>query len=214
MNHSSDLKKVERKAFRSFYQDGLWDISWGIWILAWALIPILENSGISRFWGYPLLFVPAILITLGRRYITIPRLGDARFSVQRRWRRRQLIIWIAALLALTWSLFIVTITVGPGGWNIHVQNLLTPVVMGFLMTLLLCGIAYFMDYTRLYFYAVLMGIGIPTAEMLTPHVGRPLDDVLAFGFSGLGILLIGLILLVRFLKTYPKPSTGVADGLS
>lgn len=207
-----DLKAIERKAFRSTYEDGLWDICWGIWFFSWAFIPLIEYFGISRFWGYPLLFVPAVLITLGKRHLTAPRLGNAKFGHQREARRVKLMLWIGAIVALTWILFFVTMTGSVGKGILSEDKLLSPFVMGFLMTVLLGIVAYYMDYIRLYIYALFFGLGIPAAKIINERVGEPLDDLIAFGIPAIGILLVGLVLLLRFMKKYPKPTVEVGDG--
>jgi hypothetical protein len=42
MNKPASLKEIEKKAYLSYFQDGLWDLSWGIWFAAWAIAPALE----------------------------------------------------------------------------------------------------------------------------------------------------------------------------
>lgn len=66
-----------------------------------------------------------------------------------------------------------------------------------------CVAAYFLDFTRLYYYAFLAGIGLFLTELLYPIVGSPLDTLPAFGITGGAIVLIGLYYFIRFLNKYP-----------
>ena len=64
-------------------------------------------------------------------------------------------------------------------------------------------VAYFLDFTRLYIYAFLAGLGFFLTEVLYPFVGSPLDTLLPFGITGAAIVVIGLYYFIRFLKKYP-----------
>jgi len=192
------LKEVERKAFRSMYQDGLWDITWGIWLFAWAFIPLLESWGVSRYWGYPILLLPVLIIWLGKQHITVPRIGSAKFGAERRQRRQRLFMVVAFFLCLMWVLAMVITWTG--------------LAMGLAVTLLLAAVAYLMDFQRMYIYAVLMGVGIPVARSLDRFVGDPLNNVIVFGIPSAIIITYGLILLVKFIVHYPKVNAETANG--
>jgi hypothetical protein len=207
------LKEIERKAFRSTYQDGLWDITWGIWLFAWAFIPLLEYWGISRFLGYPILLLPAVIIWLGKRHITAPRIGVARFGAERQQRRMKLFLAIAFFVCVTWGLAMVIRWIGSPnalrneGW-IPVADL----AMGLIITLMLITVAYYMDFRRMYIYAILVGAGIPVAGILDRYVGEPLNDIIVFGIPSVIIINFGLILLIRFVLRYPRVDVEVANG--
>ena len=49
MNTPLNLKELERKAYRSFYQDGIWDIFFGLMMLAmyaFTLFDYMENKAL------------------------------------------------------------------------------------------------------------------------------------------------------------------------
>jgi len=62
--------------------------------------------------------------------------------------------------------------------------------------------AYFMDFPRLYAYGLLFAISIALTEALWPSR----ISGIAFVVSGGIALLIGLVMLVRFLRRYPVPA--------
>ena len=97
--------------------------------------------------------------------------------------------------------------------NLHYFFLLLGLGM---FTLPFCVIAYFLDFTRLYFYAFSAGIGFILAKSLDPIVGNQFGSIIVFGSIGGIIVVIGLYYFILFLKKYPLPKDlqekEVADG--
>jgi len=72
-----------------------------------------------------------------------------------------------------------------------------------------------MIFTRLYLYGWMLGLSFPASAMLDSHLGIVFP--LPFTLSGIGMLLIRAVLLIRFLRDYPLPtedthSEGAFDG--
>ena len=108
MSQTADLKTIEQDAFRATYQDGLYDICYGIFLLAWALVPILTDTGISiHLAALPFLAIPAIILLVGKKYITAPRLGSARFGKQRLTRATRLFGFGLVSLLVTYLLIVI-----------------------------------------------------------------------------------------------------------
>ena len=95
MNTNMNLKEIERKAFRSFFQDGIWDIFLGLLMILMGLGPWLggkmgggeiEFTSVVIIMGILILVALAAVIgfNLAKKYITTPRLGVARFTAPRR----------------------------------------------------------------------------------------------------------------------------------
>ena len=75
-----NLKQIEKKAYRSIYNDGLYDISWGLLLLGFGLSPLLKDVGFPKPFDLFLMPLAALLILfLGKKYLTVPRLGIVRF---------------------------------------------------------------------------------------------------------------------------------------
>lgn len=199
-----DLKELEKKAYQSVFQDGLWDIAWGVLFFAgWALIPILESLDISRYWGYPALFLPAVIITLGKRFITVPRMGVVNFSPARQRRRIWLIACVVAMVlfsSLIWTMSETSSSIWRNDPFLSEMLVALPIMAIFWV------VAYLMDFSRLYLYAAVFGAAMPVSRSLGPSVGEPLIQILIFGIPSLLIITFGLLLLVRFLLKYPAPS--------
>ena len=203
MKLNEDLKKLEQKAYRSYFDDGIWDIAWGVWLAGWAVTPFFDFLGISRFFAYSIMFIPALLLILGKKYITVPRIGMVHFSQARR--RKKLYIFIAgvAVLIVTLLLYLLAssgnLKESLGAYG----RILLPLAEAFTIFLIIGTLAFFIDFSRLYIYAAMFAAGIIVTELLYPVIGEPWDALLGFGLFAAAILCYGLIRLVSFLCKYP-----------
>jgi len=104
MTEKINLKKIEKKAWKSYHQDGLWDIFLGLILLNFGIAPILEEiTGITYLLSYIIILgVAFIIFHGGKKYITIPRLGRAGFSTARKSKTKKssLVLVISVLLGL------------------------------------------------------------------------------------------------------------------
>lgn len=197
MNTHNSLKELERKAYRSTFEDGIYDILFGLIFLILALIPILEKAGISRFIGYALLLIPATLPIIGKRLITIPRMGAVEFGRKRKSRNRLLLIVTVIVILLMLPIMISMMSQGFSGsmgWMV-IALLALPV---FIIAV------YAMDFPRLWIYAALLLAGAVESEFLLRYMSSPHNTSISFGLPGAIILIAGLNLLVKFIQKYPK----------
>jgi len=222
MSETLSLKQLEQKAYRSFFKDGLWDISLGTLLLALAVGTAISRLGIT--WGYvipdlhvitlSLYLVATAVLVVGKRYITVPRLGAVRFGSARKARLSvsALILVGSALFGLVLFLLFSDRLV-PGWLSGRMIGL---IVFGLNALIVFSLLAHFLDFSRLYGYAVLWALAFPASEAVAAHT--PLSGAFAFlftigGFSAV-MLGIGTVLLVRFLRGYPiatQPAIG-SDG--
>ena len=83
MKKPESLKKIERKAYRSRYDDGIIDMLFALAFLMLSIQPMIIEMGIPTMHLY---FLGAIGIAVAlafRRLVTIPRLGLVEFSPKR-----------------------------------------------------------------------------------------------------------------------------------
>lgn len=197
MTENIDLKGLERKAYRSTFQDGLWDIFWGLLILGFGLSPWLFDLGLHRPWNTILVMLPApLMLTLGKRFITIPRLRLAEVGPKRKSSKTRLkfLIGISALIPLMLILLLLAdiIEISPGHYAVALSA-------GLFLIMILSAIAYFLDFGRLYLYAWMFALSLVGAEYLSDHLGLVAARLIACGLISAIILIIGLVLLLRFL---------------
>jgi len=207
MTEKIDLKKVEKQTYRFTFTDGLYDIAYGCLLIFIAIAPILREILYPSYIIF--LILPASLIlTLGKRFITIPRIGIVKFNQNRTKSINKIRLLIAILVPITILMVVLTFL---GVYNIKVGGYIVPVGAGVFALILLSLIAYIMDYPHFYLYAVSIGLGIPLAELLEPIFGEPLDYLISFGISGALILIYGIITLIKFIKKYPIPKEETSD---
>lgn len=203
MKAPESLKEVERRAYRSTLNDGIYDLAFGFVFLILAWIPILEVAGVSRFVGYSLLIVFAALLPwLGKRFITIPRLGAVEFGTKRKSRKRLILAIGAAVLVLTLP---VMIMIGKD----DISGRLGWPMIGMFAAPLLVVTVMLLESPRLIVYASLLIAGIAEAEFLLSYVDSPLNALISFGIPGVIISAVGTTLLVKFIQKYPKTNSEV-----
>ncbi|MFX1390092.1 MAG: hypothetical protein ACFE9Z_08530 [Promethearchaeota archaeon] len=208
MPEELDLKSLEKKAYRSLFEDGLWDLFIGMIILSMGVsISLSSLDNLPEVW---IIFLPVVLLNtiaffifyLGKKFITIPRIGFVKFGPKRKSKQLKLKLFLVAFFILNLVIFILPFTGIIS--NIQLEPLLMSLLLGIgFFTLPFCVVAYFLDFTRLYYYGFLAGIGLFLTQILTPMVGSPMVGFITFGSFGVLIILIGLYYFIQFLKKYP-----------
>jgi hypothetical protein len=218
-----DLKQVERRAWRWFSQDGLWDMFLGLLLLNMGIGPVLTGTEL------PLLGIAVILLAFasvvmlafwaGKKFITARRIGLVRFGPQRQARVKNVraVLFASALLGAV--LFII----GPGiSLNWLPKAVAAIPVAAYVWTVQALVVfalgAYFLDVTRFYAYGVLYAVPFPLAialaESSLPGITGVSAFALAFGMPACVMVLIGAVLFIRFLRRYPVPATGEPQAAS
>jgi len=203
MNEKIELKKIEKKAWTSYFQDGLIDIFIGCIVIMFALAPILSES-LGDFWS-SFVFLPFwalvyLLVLLAKKYVVTPRIGIVKFGVVRKKKmiRFNLIIFIVLVVGFILGL-VSFIDFNVPGW-IHLAR------FGLIVLITSSVAAYFLDYPRLLLYGILFDLSLIIGEWLwvnkgVPHHGYPIT----FGITSAIIIIIGLIVFVRLLQNNPLP---------
>jgi hypothetical protein len=210
MSTELDLKEIERKAFRSNYQDGLWDMFYGLIVVCMAFFIYRPSTGYSplniilNFLAFGLAFG---LFFAGKKYITLPRMGQVRFGAVRARKKRTLAVILGLFVLLQVGLVGLTSL----GWlDPQVRARLNSFLGERDLTLALVAMIgslmvgtsmivsfYFSDFPRGYYIAILMALAV----FLMVYLNQPVYPVII----GVVIFLPGLLLFVRFLKNHSLP---------
>jgi hypothetical protein len=188
MSQSLDLKAMERKAWKSYYQDGMWDIFMGLMMIAMG-VDLLTQEGPAF---YALMGVTALSPFFIKRFITMPRLGYVKFGPMRRTRNKLVMAVIAFSILIGIGGF-VAYTIGaepPSG--------VFPAIAVFVIFAVFALMAYLLEFPRLYGYAMAFSLSIGLAITIEDFVPM----VLFLTFGGIG-LVIGLVMMARFVRRYP-----------
>jgi len=186
-----DLGRIERRAWRSYHEDGLMDVAFGL-----LLVVAFAGSVADRFrWvAYVLLLLVGPALALSKRLVTAPRMGAVEFGPTRKARKRSVVLFIGALVAAT---MLVPVMLGGYDW-LRAHPVIVPVGLGFLVLLAFSGIAYWLDLPRMYVVGLLFGGAFTLTELL--------DTPVLLLLAGATVALSGAVRLTRFLRRYPKPS--------
>jgi len=189
MNKELDLKELEKKVWLTYFQDGFWDIFIASMMLTMAIRTLTDNIWftLGMFTGVPILVI-------GKKFITIPRLGHVKFSQFRMKRQIKLMATIGIAVCATVG-FLLLISMG---WD--APKVISSLGMAVFLALIFGLIAYFLEFPRLFIY----GLMFATNEIIWGHFGEPTGPyvVLIFGST---VLVIGLIILASFIRKYPLP---------
>jgi hypothetical protein len=214
MNEIINLKEIEKRSHRAYFQTGIYDIAFGALILSFAIAPVIREV-IGRFY-IPFVIIPAsLIILLGMKYLIVPRLGIVKFGEKRKSaKKKMMIITIISTTILTVLLALTVAGVFPGFIGEVLSGVMFMLIIGIIVIILMGFIAYIMDFKNIFYYGLAIGIGIPTAELLYGVVGAPLDSLITFGTLGSLLLIYGIVNLSCFLKKYPIPKEEMSNEKS
>ena len=209
-----DLKKLERKVWTSFYEDGIWDIYLGLLLSAIAVGAFCADTGLSEnysIFGHVGIIVFAILfLWFGKRFITVPRIGTVVFGPRGRARltKAQILLAISCVSGLVAFLLIAS-TIG-NAMARPVMDYVVPLFWTVNMLVLFSLAAYFLNYRRLYMIGFLYAIAVPADKIMRQLLHIDLS-VVAFGVPALIILIMGVVVLVRFIRKYSIPNEDLSS---
>lgn len=196
MSQNINLKEIERKSWTSYFQDGFWDIFIGLLMLGMGLNLLVDAND----WYIAVLWLVGLLIMIvGRRLITIPRVGRVKFGPERRIKQKKVIIVLVISLIVGLAVSFIPLS------GVEPSKIVVAAVAGVWIILIFSLVSYFMDFRRLYAYGLLFAISMALAMALDDLI-----PTILFLISGSIALLVGLVVLIRFIRKYPK----MADGLS
>ena len=192
-----NLKKLERRAYLSYHQDGILDIFIGFSILlfgVWILADMVYMAG-----AFVAIFTP--IYAQVKKQITIPRLGYVKFAPPRtaKMKKTTFFLVIAGVLAFIPGVLLFMTTEMGMLAPIHFLTEYGMIVIGLAGMVILAVVAYISEIKRLYAYSVLFSV------IFTTGYFRSIPFFYYLLTLGAVILLSGLNLLTRFIRSYPFP---------
>jgi len=217
MSQKMDLKAIERKAFRSYYEDGLWDLFLGLILMAMGVMAGLSKLGASGPLQYGVFIGLEALILLsfiaGKKYITTPRIGHVKFGEKGKARKRNTRIVLAASVLFGVVVFVLSVMAFRSDWKDGLpMHIIFPAVYVLNMVVVFGLMAHFLAYDRLFLIGVLFAIPVPIDMALKRLAGINIA-YLTFAIPGIAIVAMGLVTFTRFLREnlLPVVSDPTAD---
>jgi hypothetical protein len=219
MSQNFDLKAIERKAFRSTYQDGLWDINLGLIVIGMAMFVFRPEEGYSALnflWLMVTCLVANLIFWAGKKFITVPRMGQVRFGEIRKQKARTLAIIMAVfilvqggivlLTALSWKNPDLAAKINSVLNAGNMERLAVATVGSLFVGPSFILVAYFNDFLRGYYIAILMALAV----FMMILFNQPIYPLVLGGL----IVVPGLVLFVNFLRQHPLPPREARHGSS
>jgi hypothetical protein len=198
---------LEKKAWKTYFDDGIFDIYFGILIASFGpsiafydILPIPLNVLLGPLMiGFGLVF-----FILSKKYVIKPRIGVVKYGRKRKVRKLKTVIILSVNIMFLVILFLLNLLISGG--EIDLPYNLIVLLEGFLfLTLPLCFVAYFLQLTRLYFYALVLGCGFFLADISSLVISIPFNFLFIYLMFGVIIITIGIIFLIRFFRKYQLP---------
>ncbi|MFZ5516936.1 MAG: hypothetical protein ACOY90_09885 [Candidatus Zhuqueibacterota bacterium] len=217
MNEKINLKEMERRAFVSYHRDGLIDLFLGFLLMVSVLSATLSANGVAdsvRIAIYvPLMVVIGpVLYMVGKRYITIPRLGYVKFGPERRSQRKLMTIILVHVVLLTLVIWTYTSRKTLGYFGSIMGTYGMSLIIVLIIMAFFSFAVYLTDYKRLY----ILGLIVAGIEPLHIIAERNFDPkyvgLISSGIPGLILLVMGGVTLIQFLHKYEKIDSEVEYG--
>jgi len=194
MSQNQNFKRLERMAYLSYQQDGIIDLLIGWATLAFG-VNIAMDSSIWTFLGW----MPIIFYVPLKNRITVPRLGYVKFDPN----RGRLSKWTISFLFLGFLMLSILgiVVILLSNWSpSQVVDWIReyPLLFYGLLGLFGFGLAGVISGIRRFFlYALLSLLLMGGGQLLG------VDEYIPFFLFGGSILVVGAVLLARFLRSYP-----------
>lgn len=216
MSQNLDLKQIERKVYTSFHQDGLIDLFLGFIMLVSILSSMLDASGVSdtaRIAIYaPLMVVLGpVLYMLGKKYISFPRMGYVKPGSKQKRKRRIIIFAIITAVLVTLVILTLILAKKSGDTPPPPGKFWSSLIMTLIIISIFSIIALVTMTPRFYLLGIIVGMSEPLYVLSQYYIDTKYVGFVAYGIPAIFLLLIGIIVLKRFIKKYPLPN---ADELN
>ncbi len=211
MTQPLNLKELERLAFRRTYQDGLYAIYLGGLFASFAAFSFTVFPGSETESLTTLLYfligagLSNMIFWLGKKFITLPRIGLVNFGPARQKRKQDLLLALIVIVAVQVMVVLLQFSylqspavrawLAPILGQVNNSNLMVAVVAVIFVAPGMLLIAYKMDIPHGYYQAVVMALAVFLMILL--------DSAWWMVLGGALIVLPGLIQFVLFLRRYP-----------
>jgi len=211
MASNMDLKAIKRRVLTSYFQDGLFELILGLSLALMGCLILIPNGASMAY--LPIMLLSLCLPAAKKRYVA-PRVGYVSLAPKKKGVARLTVaLTLTALLGL--AVFFLTATRNMPGWLGSSLSALFEfpqwgAVLGILLASMFSLFALRSGITRFYAFAFLFGIGAVVVALLKVTPG--MRATILFVGPGSVVMIGGLIVFIRFLRSNPVLPEGDADG--
>lgn len=204
MTQEMNLKELERKAWTAYFDDGILDITVGLFVLSFGIGMTTRYTYLTAMSWMVIFFFAA-----AKKAITLPRVGLVKFSLEREERMKKetsFFVLFFTITAIVGLVFFIAFTMGMPQSVKTLLGKLALVAYELIIALALCFVAYWKQIRRFYAYAGFMVVVLLAGHLL----GADQYWLGAYQYTATGtlILIVGLFVLARFFRKYPRREGG------
>lgn len=210
-NVLADLDRLERDAFRRFYEDGLTDVFFGAMLVVMGISAVIadrvDNEALSMLVMLVLGVIVTVPLLVTRRVLLRTRLGEfAPGPVRRRRIRGTRLVLLASVVVGVIAFGAAAAAYG-GDASVDLLEALLPIVWFVNAVVVFAAMAYLLDVPRFYVYGVLFGLVMPVLIWTDIFWDVRVEPWVALSTPGLAVIGVGVYKLRLFLKRYPAPDS-------
>ena len=203
MTQEMNLKEMERKAWTAYFDDGLLDITAGLFVLAFGIGMTTRYTYLTALSWMVIFFFAA-----AKKSITVPRAGLVKFSPERERRMKKETLFYVVFFTITAFIglgFFIAMAIGIPQSVKTIVGELALVTYELIIAAGLCFVAYWKQIKRFYAYAGITLVIIVAGLFIDMPEVNPLT-IIGYQFFAAGIIILftGLFVLARFLRRYPN----------
>ncbi len=137
---------------------------------------------------------------LSKKYLIKPRIGTVKFGRNRKVRKIKTIVILSVNMVILLILYLFNLFNPEGSFSLPylLEGLL-------FLTIPLCFVAYFIQFNRLYVYAVVFGCTFFLADISSLIIPIPFNFLFSYFLLGGILILVGIVYLIRFIKKFQLP---------
>ncbi|MBU7015818.1 MAG: hypothetical protein HXS52_03915 [Theionarchaea archaeon] len=207
MTPEMNLKEMERKAWTAYFDDGILDITVGLFVLAFGIGMTTQYATVAAFAWMAVFFFGA-----AKKSITLPRVGLVKFSPEREERMKKEISFFVIFFSMTALIglaFFLTLTTDLPQTIRTLVGEMALVGYELIIAVGILLVGYWKQIKRFYLYGGFFLIVIVAGLLIDLPEANPLT-IMMYEFTGTGVLILlgGFVVLARFFRRYPRQEGG------
>jgi len=194
MSEKINLNEIRKRVYLSYTEDGLIDVALGLVITGFAIMLMADQAWMVGLLGV----LPLLIWYLGKRSLTIPRIGRIQPDHKA---KLQFTGFGIAMFILGIGVLGLFILVGRKGGRFFIEHPL--VIFGLILALGISALGFIVKTGRLYIYAILVFVAMAAGDIINQSIKNLDTYLLAVFLAGVIIILTGCCVLAGFMKKYP-----------
>jgi len=215
-NSVFDLDKIEYKVWMRFYEDGIFELFLGVLLLIMGSARLLPEGAldesrtpfIATMIGFQVLALIAFF--LAKRFITYPRIGRVKFGPKGKQRKRKAAVVLTGSALMGLVIFLLSASLATGRLTLPHPDIFFPSIWAANMLIVFGLLAHFTGNGRFYLAGFMYAIPLPAIVAFKRLAGFDIA-YFAFFLPAIPLLVVGSIVMTRFVRTYPSLTGNLVD---